>query len=655
MTDKNFMVAGVAYYPEQWDASLLTKDLDRIVRLGCNTVRIGEFGWHIMECEEGRYDFSFFDNVIEKARERGLYVIFGTPTATAPAWLASRYPDTASKFSDGRVRTYGGRHTCCYSSEVYVDRAERIVRKLVEHYRDEKAIIAWQIDNELGHEGSDVCWCEKCVAGFRAFLKEKYGDIARLNSVYGTAFWSQQYNSFDEIPAPNATVTVHNPSLRLDWERFCSYKIEKFARMQSELIKSIIPSATVIHDFAGGGLEKSVDYYRIAQLTDKTAYNNYPVWGGQRKPLPPAEIAFSLDYIRGLKGDCFWITEAIMGAQGHDVTGFTPRPDQAKMWSMQAVARGCDGLLFFRYRGAVRGAEQYCYGLIDADNTEGRKWREAAEFFARFNSLRGKLNRTPKAEVCMIYDFDALASFRIQRQSEIFSAEREMKKLYAAFYRVNIPVDIIPWHRCFERYKAVIVPNAAICNRELRERLKTFTAGGGAVLATFRTSVKDEDNNLAFGEKTPAGLTELFGITVEESESLWEQDGIKLRGESGAAKKSARAGVFREMCRAVCAETLYSYDDPFYSGYAAVTKNSYGDGLAFYIACSVEDAVIDEIVGKICAFTQIRPTYSPEGVEIVDRDYDGGKLRFIINHNEETVYYADHALPPFGYIIENKA
>lgn len=169
-----------------------------------------------------------------------------------------------------------------------------IVKKLAEHYRDEKAVIAWQTDNELGHEGSDVCWCEKCVTGFRAWLKEKYGDIAKLNEVYGTVFWSQQYNSFEEIPAPSATVTVHNPSLRLDRVRFYSEKIEKYAAMQVEVLKSVIPSAKVIHDFSGGGLQKNVDFVKIAALIDKTAYNNYPVWGGQRRPLPPSRYFLRL-------------------------------------------------------------------------------------------------------------------------------------------------------------------------------------------------------------------------------------------------------------------------------------------------------------------------------------------------------------------------
>ena len=62
-----------------------------------------------------------------------------------------------------------------------------------------------------------------------------------------------------------------------------------------------------------------------------------------------------------------------MGAQGHDVTGFLPRPNQARMWACQGMARGCESLFFFRYRGATKGAEQFCYGILDADNVKRQK------------------------------------------------------------------------------------------------------------------------------------------------------------------------------------------------------------------------------------------------------------------------------------------
>lgn len=342
------MWRGVDYYPEQWEEVFLEEDLENICELGCNVIRIAEFAWHLMEKTEGNYDFSFFDRVIEKAKEKGLKVIMGTPTATIPAWLVKKHPDILSEFEDGTVRTFGGRHVYCFNSDVMYEYSEKIIRAQAEHYKNEDAIVAWQIDNELGHEDSDICYCPKCRCAFQGFLEQKFeGNIDKLNEIYGTTFWSQEYNGFDEIPLPSKTITTHNPALRLDWERFRSESIVKFANFQTALLKGIIPDAVVMHDFPGGGLGKHVDYSEVAKNLDVVAYNNYPVWGGQKEPLPANEIAFGLDYIRGLKRENFWITEAIMGAQGHDVTGFAPRPNQAKLWSYQSMARGCESLMYF--------------------------------------------------------------------------------------------------------------------------------------------------------------------------------------------------------------------------------------------------------------------------------------------------------------------
>ena len=260
------MFLGVDYYPEQWDPSLMEEDLDNICELGCNVIRIAEFAWHRMEKTEGQFDFSFFDHVIERAKARGLSIVMGTPTATIPAWLAKKHPEILSEFENGSKRAFGGRHVYCFNSPALYTYSAKIIRAMAEHYKDEKAIVAWQIDNELGHEDSDICWCDQCRKGFQDFLRQKFhGDIGALNETYGTVFWSQEYNDFDEIPLPAATITTHNPALRLDWERFRSVSIEKFAAFQAGLLREIIPGVVVIHDFPGGGLGKHVDYSAVAK------------------------------------------------------------------------------------------------------------------------------------------------------------------------------------------------------------------------------------------------------------------------------------------------------------------------------------------------------------------------------------------------------
>ena len=642
------MWLGVDYYPEQWDTALMDADLDTIAELGCNVIRIAEFAWHLMEKTEGSYDFSFFDTVISKAKARDIKVILGTPTAAIPAWLAKKRPDILSEFEDGRKRAFGGRHVCCYNSPVLYEYSEKIIRAMVGHYKDESQVIAWQADNELGHEGSDLCWCPRCHAAFQKYLEEKFrGDINALNGTYGTAFWSQEYNGFDEIPLPAETITTHNPALRLDWERFRSKSIEDYLAFQVRLIKEIVPGARVTHDFPGGGLDKHVDYAAAARPLDIVSYNNYPVWGGQKAPLPPHEIAFGLDHIRGLKRQNFWITEAIMGAQGHDVTGCLPRPDQAKLWSYQSMAHGCESLLYFRFRGAAKGAEQFCYGILDADNRRGRKFREARSFFADIRQYEKILTTPIQSEVAAVYDYDSLAAFRIQRQSAALDCQAEMKKLYKPFYDRNVPVDVVPAEADISRYKVVLLPQMLLAKPEFQDRIRAFAESGGTLVMTYRTAVKDADNNLPFGETVPAGFRDLSGVTVEEAESFQEEDAFSVVGEGPFTGRAGRGGVFRDMLSVQDAEVLYRYGEPFGREYAAVTRRRSG-GTVYYLGCSLDGETTAGLVETILRERGIETVPSPEGVEIVARGAGAEKVRMYLNHNGHPVTAGGLELPPYG-------
>ncbi len=644
-------ILGVDYYPEQWDFEMLEKDLDTIVELGANTIRIGEFAWHIMEPEEGRYEFEYFDDVIARAKERGLNIIFGTPTATMPAWVYKKYPSCALSFINGERCSFGGRRVYCFNSKTYRELTVKIVSALVNHYKDEKAIIAWQIDNEFGHEGSDDCYCESCTDAFREFLKDKYKTISELNDRWGTVFWNLTYNSFDEIPTPKSTIAAHNPSFRLDWARFRSFSAESYIKLQYDILRKSLPAdVSVIHDFSGGGFDKSIDFSKMAHHIDVVAYNNYPVWGGQREPIPPHEIACGLDYMRGLKGESFYITEAIMGAQGHDVIGYLPRPNQAKLWSYQAVMHGASAIIYFRFREAVKGAEQFCYGIIDSTNEKKRKFYEVQNFFKHMSENPELMSSSVKSKVALVYDYDSLASFRIQRQSEAFDNKQGIYRLYKPFYARNVSIDVISSDKDFSTYSVVVLPHLIIYKEDVLKRLRQFAENGGTVILGFRSALKDIDNNLVLGQKIPIYTTDFIGGYVEEIEALAQGVTVPLIAQDG---KKTTGSVFRDMLKTTTAKQLYRYDDEFFNEYAAVTLNHYGSGKVYYLGTAMAEAELQSLTDTVLSESGIEYTITPEGVELCKKYFNEKLITAVINHNGQSVSFEDKTIEPYGVLYSS--
>ena len=632
------MILGVDYYPEHWPSNMLEADIERIVSLGANTVRIGEFAWHLMEPSEGDFDFSFFDNVITTLKKHGLKVIFGTPTATFPAWIAKMYPDVIAMNEHGVRHAFGGRRLYCYNSPEYNALAERMVDRLMNHYKDENAIVAWQIDNELGHEGSDQCYCPNCEAGFRKFLKDRYQTIRTLNETYGTIFWGQTYNDFDEIPMPRPTITTHNPTLLVDWARFRSYSINTFAAKQIDIVKKYLrEDQQVTHNLFGGFFDRAYNQNVLADNLDVVSYDNYPVWGGLETPLSPSHIAMTHDYIRGLKQKNFWIVEELMGAQGHTVIGYLPRPNQAKLWSYQAMARGCESLLYFRYRGMTKGAEQFCQGILDSDNKINDKFLEVQSFFKEVSTEEALFKSSIKADVALLYDYDNRWSWAAQPQSHAFDFTDEFVRLHAGFHNLNVMTDVIDINRDFSSYKVVVLPSMQIVDESLLNRLKVFSQSGGTVVFGFRSGIKDRDNNLRLEENI---LNQYCGIELGLYESLGKSQEVDIKGLNG---ERGTVKVWRDLIKVESAQQLYGYDDAFYKEYAAVTVHKYGKGDVYYLGGGLCSETIDALTRRICEAQKIELMASPDGLEIIKR----GTKVIVLNHTDKTVDYNEHVLKPY--------
>ncbi|MBO4358887.1 MAG: beta-galactosidase, partial [Erysipelotrichaceae bacterium] len=529
---------------------------------------------------------------IAKAKKKGLKIMMCVPGATVPSWLYHKHPEIMNEDERGYRQPFGARRGHCYGNDIYLEKVYALARKMAEHYKDEEAIVAWQVENEVGHEGSDMCWCDSCRRKFIEYLKGKYKDIDELNRRWGTSFWTQTYYSFDDIPLPRPSFVAQNPSLRLEWERFRSKVAEDFIAGMVKRVKEFDKVHPVTHDFCGGTINKHYDPFAVSKSLDFVSYNNYPVWGGQPAPMSDSDLAFSIDFARGFRREKIWVTESIMGAQGHNDIGYAPRPGEAKKWALDSLKHGVETVIFFRYRGFTKGAEQFCFGIVDPDNEKRRRYYETQSFFKEASKIDVEY---PKADACMVFDYDSRSSMTIQRQSDTFSYQKECEKLYGQLFKRSMNCDVIDSGADFSGYKLVILPYMIVMSDGFKERLKKYVEEGGKVVMTPRTAWKDLDNNLVFGKRLPVDLTDVTGSMIEEHESL-------LTGQSSPCDFEGHEGtghVFAEMLKKTTAKTLVDWVDNPFGDYAAATVNDYGKGRCYYLGSSFDEETLTKVFERI--------------------------------------------------------
>ena len=84
------MLHGGDYNPDQWKGTPEVWDDDmRLMKLaGCNAMTVGVFSWTALEPEEGRFDFSWLDAIMDKLAASNAFAVLATPSGAKPAWMA---------------------------------------------------------------------------------------------------------------------------------------------------------------------------------------------------------------------------------------------------------------------------------------------------------------------------------------------------------------------------------------------------------------------------------------------------------------------------------------------------------------------------------------------------------------------------------------
>ena len=628
---------GADYYPEHWPKERWDTDIRLMQELGLDVVRLAEFSWGLLETEEGVFDFAWLDDIISRLGVAGIKVVLGTPSAAPPAWLIEKDPSILPIDSEGKQTAFGGRHHACQSNKTLRDASVSYVEKFAAHYAQNPNVIGWQIDNELGNSHHDVCHCESCTEGFRTWLEARYGTIEAVNENWGTNFWSQNYNHFGQITTPKWLLTGHNPSQELDWRRFKSDLILDFHRLQHDVIRRLHPGAFITHNLMG--FADTVDYHELGEQLDFASHDQYP-GGFFRPPLEnlAAFLAAELDMVRGTKDMPFWIMEQQSGVTGWQIMGRAPKPGQLSMWSMQTVAHGADAIVYFRWRVASIGTEQYWHGILPHSGIPGRNYYELQALIRKTGKLMTELQGAmPKNRAAMLFSYEQKHAMAIQPNNRHLNYQAHFQKIYDAFHEKQVPMDIIGWHADFSAYDVLVAPLQYLMWPELKEKYEAYARGGGTLVLDMRAGTKHRNNINYIDGPLPGVLADLTGIEIPEYDPL-EGETVDLKWGNDTGSATLWADLIRVTADNV--EVLAEYASDFYAGTAAATLHPYGEGQVIYIGTELDRKLYGALVDRFIAEDRVTPLGTADtGVELVVRETADKRYLFCMNHGGDSASY----------------
>lgn len=620
----NRFLIGATYYPEHWPAENHPRDLDRIAATGFNVVRLGEGAWWYWEPREGEYQFELFDRVIDLCREREIKVIMGTPTYTGPAWISSKYPEVLRKTFERQPLAHGSRQNFNHTSPKFRDLSRRITTALAQHYANESQIIAWQLDNEINN-GNDASYAESDTAAFRAWLRDRYGTLDALNESWGTRFWSQVYDDWEQIDLPAPTAQGQNPHRLLDQSRFISDSVIAFVREQAEILKAANPHWQVTHNSIFG----NVNPRHLAAELDFYSLDHYPLfwkhwWEFAQKPMEARSYSFPFSIMEQQSGPGGQMSYLLR----------TPEPGEQRLWTYQSIAHGADKLLYFTWRTCPFGTEQHWHGLIDQDNKDTRRLREASETAKEIATLPDEFfDAKPVKVAAVLRDFDIDVN---EKRINTYTGDGRWAfgRWAAALIKRHVPTDFVWTDQEFDGYKLLIAGHLKIVDEALVAKLTRFVENGGTLVLGARSGL--HDRRLHIEQRTPPGLlAELAGVEVEDWSTLEKGLSRSMTIDGGP---SADAIALAERLRPTTATPLAAWQDTgVKGGGCAATRRFIGRGSVIYLGGYFDAPSTDAIADWLIRDAAITPAVvADEHVECVVRS-GANAVRYLtlLNHTAQ--------------------
>lgn len=633
------LLYGAAYYDEYMPYDRLQQDVAMMKKAGINTVRIAESTWSTCEPQEGVFDFSHVERVMDAMEEAGINVIIGTPTYAIPTWMVKSHPDVIAETVKGRG-IYGARQIMDITHPVYRFYAERVIRKLMECTAHRKCVIGFQVDNETKYYGTAG---KNVQEKFVKYLRKKFNnDLDAMNHEFGLDYWSNRINAWEDFPDVRGTI---NGSLGAEFEKFQRTLVDEFLSWQADIVNEYRREDQFItHNFDfewrgySYGVQPDVNHYHAAKALTIAGTD---IYHPTQDDLTGAEIAFGGDMTRSLKRDNYLVLET--EAQGYP--GWTPYKGQLRLQAYSHLANGANSVMYWHWHSIHNSFETYWRGLLSHDMQENAPYREACIIGNEFSRLGSHLvNLKKKNEVAILVSNEALTALKWFGIEATAAGDHGIgyndvvRWLYDTLFKMNVECDFVwPESDNLDQYKAIFVPALYAAPDELLEKLKQYTANGGTLVATFKTAFANENVKVSH-EMQPHILSNCFGISYQQF-TFPKNTGLSGSIINGIAKDSdekAEAKVFMELLMPQEAEVLASYDHYNWKEYAAITKNHYGKGTAIYIGCMTDDNTLKAVLTEALNSAEVEiPEYSwpvivRKGINDLNKC-----VRYILNYSAE--------------------
>ncbi|ALV47019.1 beta-galactosidase [Arthrobacter alpinus] len=615
---------GGDYNPEQWSKDIHVEDIELMQQAGVNALSVGIFSWSWLEPLEGQYDFGWLDEIMDNLASAGIKVALATATAAPPAWLVHKHPEILPVTAEGIVLGPGSRRHYSPSSSVYRRYAAGITRTLAERYKAHPALALWHVDNELGCHVSEFHGPED-TAAFRAWLARRYGTIEALNEVWGTAFWSQRYGSFEEVRTPGPAPSTLNPTQQLDFARFSSWALIDFYSMLVNVIREVTPDIPATTNFMATSATKALDYFDWAKHMDVVANDHYLVAADPERHI---ELAFSADLTRGIASGKPWmLMEHSTSAVNWQPRNTPKLPGEMQRNSLAHVARGADAVMFFQWRQSRAGSEKFHSAMVPHGGTNTRVWREVVELGAALQAMSPVQGSRVESRTAIIFDYESWWASELDSHP---SADVKYLDLLRAFHRAlflrGITADFVHPSANLDGYDLILACTLYSVNDADAANIAAAATRGATVLVSYFSGIVDENDAVRLGGY-PGAFRDLLGINVEEFHPL---------PVGGAASVDAgwSGRIWSEHVHLAGAEALASFTEYPLEGVPALTRNATGAGSAWYLATFPDAEALDGIVETLLEESGVAaPAVAASGVELTRRRAaDGTGYLFAVNH-----------------------